>query len=100
MFLRFSVAAAACLLVAAATFAAGTLDLYFIDVEGGQATLVATPSGHSMLVDTGWGGFNGRDADRIDEGFGIKVSAAADGSFTVTNERNGFSKKYGAPPAR
>jgi competence protein ComEC len=41
------------------------LDIYFIDVEGGQATLFATPSGESMLVDTGWPGFNGRDADRI-----------------------------------
>src|SRR5436853_4154671 len=42
-----------------------TLDIYFIDVEGGQATLVVSPSGQSMLVDTGWPGFNGRDADRI-----------------------------------
>ncbi len=45
--------------------AAGTLDVYFIDVEGGQATLFVTPSGKSMLVDTGWPDFNGRDADRI-----------------------------------
>src|SRR5437870_3365454 len=41
------------------------LEIYFIDVEGGQATLVVSPSGQSMLVDTGWPGFNGRDADRI-----------------------------------
>ena len=27
----------------------------------------------------------------------IKVSARADGSFTVTNSRNGFSKSYGVP---
>ncbi len=45
--------------------AASTLDVYFIDVEGGQATLFVTPSGKSMLVDTGWPGFNGRDAERI-----------------------------------
>lgn len=45
--------------------AAGALDVYFIDVEGGQCTLFVSPSGESMLVDTGWGGFNGRDADRI-----------------------------------
>ena len=45
--------------------AASTLDVYFIDVEGGQATLFVTPAGKSMLVDTGWPGFNGRDADRI-----------------------------------
>ena len=41
------------------------LDIYFIDVEGGQATLVASPSGESMLIDTGWPGFDGRDAGRI-----------------------------------
>ncbi|MBZ5669427.1 MAG: MBL fold metallo-hydrolase [Acidobacteriia bacterium] len=45
--------------------AADVLDVYFIDVEGGQATLFVTPSGKSMLVDTGWPGFNGRDAERI-----------------------------------
>jgi competence protein ComEC len=42
-----------------------TLDIYFVDVEGGQATLVVSPSGESMLIDAGWSGFNGRDADRI-----------------------------------
>ena len=42
-----------------------TLDIYFVDVEGGQATLIVTPRGQSLLVDTGWAGFNGRDADRI-----------------------------------
>src|SRR5258708_11914731 len=45
--------------------AAKTLDVYFIDVEGGQATLLVSPSGQSMLVDTGWSGFKNRDADRI-----------------------------------
>ena len=52
--------------------AASTLDVYFIDVEGGQATLFVTPAGKSMLVDTGWPGFNGRDADRI-----VSVAKAA-----------------------
>jgi beta-lactamase superfamily II metal-dependent hydrolase len=42
-----------------------TLDVYVVDVEGGEATLFVSPSGESMLVDTGWPGFNGRDADRI-----------------------------------
>jgi beta-lactamase superfamily II metal-dependent hydrolase len=45
--------------------AARTLDVYFVDVEGGQATLFVAPSGQSMLVDSGWPGFNGRDAARI-----------------------------------
>lgn len=51
--------------VRAQTPIAKPLDIFFIDVEGGQATLMVTPSGESLLVDTGWGGFNGRDADRI-----------------------------------
>ena len=42
-----------------------TLDIYVIDVEGGEATLFVAPSGESMLVDTGWPGLDGRDADRI-----------------------------------
>ena len=45
--------------------AAQTLDIYFIDVEGGAATLIVTPDGRSMLIDTGWDGFGNRDADRI-----------------------------------
>src|SRR5260370_16361776 len=42
-----------------------SLQIYFIDVEGGQATLVVTPSEQTILIDTGWPGFNGRDAGRI-----------------------------------
>lgn len=41
------------------------LEIYFVDVEGGQATLIVTPSGQSVLIDTGWPGFDGRDAGRI-----------------------------------
>jgi len=41
------------------------LRVYFIDVEGGQATLFVTPDGQSLLIDTGWPGNDGRDADRI-----------------------------------
>src|ERR1700721_1571974 len=41
------------------------LRIYFVDVEGGQATLFVTPAGQSLLVDTGWPGNDGRDADRI-----------------------------------
>jgi beta-lactamase superfamily II metal-dependent hydrolase len=42
-----------------------SLQIYFVDVEGGQATLVVTPAGQSLLIDTGWPGSEGRDADRI-----------------------------------
>jgi beta-lactamase superfamily II metal-dependent hydrolase len=45
--------------------AARNLEIYAIDVEGGQATLIVTPAGESMVVDTGWGGHNKRDAERI-----------------------------------
>jgi len=41
------------------------LQIFFIDVEGGQSTLFVTPSHHSLLIDTGWPGNEGRDADRI-----------------------------------
>jgi competence protein ComEC len=41
------------------------LQIYFIDVEGGQATLVVAPSRESLLIDTGWPGFEGGDAERI-----------------------------------
>lgn len=41
------------------------LQIYFVDVEGGQATLVVSPSGESLLIDAGWPGYEGRDADRI-----------------------------------
>src|SRR5271166_5607962 len=41
------------------------LRVYFVDVEGGQATLFVTPEGQSLLIDTGWPANEGRDADRI-----------------------------------
>jgi beta-lactamase superfamily II metal-dependent hydrolase len=40
------------------------LDIYWIDVEGGGATLIVSPSGQSLLVDTGWRK-DDRDAQRI-----------------------------------
>ena len=58
--------------IVALTFAGGALarapkplQIYLIDVEGGQATLVVGPSHESMLIDTGWPNFDGRDAERI-----------------------------------
>jgi len=43
-----------------------TLDIYWVDVEGGAATLVISPSGESLLYDAGWEN-NDRDAKRIFE---------------------------------
>jgi competence protein ComEC len=48
---------------AAAQTPAKTLQIYYIDTEGGQATLFVAPSGETLLVDVGNPG--GRDTDRI-----------------------------------
>src|SRR6185503_13760778 len=44
-----------------------TLDFYFIDSEGGAATLIVTPAAESVLIDAGWPATNGRDAKRIQQ---------------------------------
>jgi competence protein ComEC len=59
-------AAGVALFVAVASAQSGpgkTLDIYYIDTEGGQSTLFVGPTGESLLVDTGNPG--GRDFDRI-----------------------------------
>jgi len=68
----------ATLLIAASIGAASTtrpLEIAFIDVEGGAATLVVTPAGQSLLIDAGYGGREGRDPSRI-------LAAAADAGIT------------------
>jgi competence protein ComEC len=57
-----------CLILAAATMLyarSRDLKIYWIDVEGGAATLIVAPSGQSLLVDTGFPG--DRDTKRIEE---------------------------------
>ena len=66
--LRRTMLALATLLLpgALAAQARTTLDIYVIDVEGGNATLFVAPSGESLLIDTGNGGpAAARDAERI-----------------------------------
>jgi len=41
------------------------LEIYWIDVEGGAATLFISPTGESLLFDTGYPGNGDRDAKRI-----------------------------------
>ncbi len=57
-------------LVASAGGKNGQLDIYWADVEGGAATLIVTPAGESILIDTGNPGT--RDPQRI-----VKVAVAA-----------------------
>ena len=47
------------------TQAPATLDIYWIDVEGGAATLIVTPERAAVLMDTGWPRADARDAGRI-----------------------------------
>ena len=60
---RVSVASVLILILSSISVSAKTLDIYFIDVEGGAATLIVTPLGESILVDSGFPG--DRDAGRI-----------------------------------
>ena len=68
--------------MAAAVFVsaqARTLDIYWIDVEGGASTLIIAPSGESLLVDTGFPGNDDRDAKRI------QAAAVAAGLTRIDN---------------
>jgi len=44
---------------------AKSLDIFFIDVEGGESTLIVTAARESLLIDAGYGGRGGRDPARI-----------------------------------
>ncbi len=48
------------------------LDIYWIDVEGGAATLVVTPAGESILFDTGYARFAGRIHDHLTRVAGLE----------------------------
>ncbi|HET7694386.1 MAG TPA: MBL fold metallo-hydrolase [Vicinamibacterales bacterium] len=63
--LTLSILAAFCAVAPGRAQPRAALDIHFIDVEGGQATLLVTPSGQSMLIDTGYPGFGGRDVNRV-----------------------------------
>jgi len=61
----------------AQTRPAKTLDVYVVDVEGGNATLFVSPSGESLLIDSGNTGAGAvRDAERI-------VAAMKDAKLTA-----------------
>ena len=74
--MRFHVVAVFAAFLAAQTPAVKTLDIYVVDVEGGNATLLVTPSRESLLIDSGNAGAGAaRDAARI-------VAAATDAGLT------------------
>ncbi len=61
----FRLTAVAVLIVSMGLPQTRRLDIYFLDVEGGQSTLIVTPERQSLLIDTGYPDRNGRDPDRI-----------------------------------
>jgi beta-lactamase superfamily II metal-dependent hydrolase len=65
MLARCFAAFAAAIVALAGAAAPNTLDIYFIDVEGGQSTLLVMRDGQSMLIDSGYPDNGGRDPDRI-----------------------------------
>ena len=74
LFLALVLTLAASGSAAAQNRAAKSLQIYVIDVEGGNATLFVSPTGESLLIDSG-NPSNGRDAARI-------VAAAKDAGLT------------------
>jgi beta-lactamase superfamily II metal-dependent hydrolase len=88
---KFRLTALLCILIAAAgTLAAQrwntarrALEIYYVDVEGGAATLIVTPAGESILVDAGWPGFDGRDAGRIERAMKAANIQAIDHMITT-----------------
>ncbi|MBT8108957.1 MAG: MBL fold metallo-hydrolase, partial [Gammaproteobacteria bacterium] len=70
----------AALVTGACATSAERLDVYFIDVEGGQATLIVTPAGESLLIDAGYPGQGKSDPTPGDAGHARdarRIAAAA-----------------------
>lgn len=71
--MRTMLLAGLCLTSLTIPLMARDMEIYFVDVEGGQSTLFVSPSGQSLLIDTGWPGNAFRDANRI-----VKAAKMAD----------------------
>lgn len=59
------------------------LDIYFVDTEGGAATLIVTPAGESVLIDCGNPGV--RDAERIHKAATEKAGLKAIDHLVITH---------------
>jgi hypothetical protein len=70
----------------------GTLNIYYIDTEGGQSTLFVGPTGESLLVDTGNAG--DRDLGRIVET--IKAAGVKQIDHMWTNALPWRSRRFAA----
>ena len=67
--------------------ASKTFDMYVIDTEGGKSLLLVSPSGESMLIDTGFPGSDDRDAKRIAEA--VKAANLKQVDYLVTSHYDG-----------
>jgi competence protein ComEC len=67
--------------------ASKTFDMYVIDTEGGKSLLLVSPSGESMLIDTGFPGNDDRDAKRIAEA--VKAANLKQVDHLVTSHYDG-----------
>ncbi|PWT96796.1 MAG: MBL fold metallo-hydrolase [Terriglobia bacterium] len=77
-----------CASAAAQSRTSKALDIYVIDVEGGNSTLFVAPSGESLLIDTGnAGAAAARDAGRIAEA--IKAAGLSQVDHLITTHWHG-----------
>lgn len=70
--------------------AAQSLQVYFIDALGGGCTLIVTPAGESILVDSGWRKDDARDANLIVEALRDAGCERLDISLTTHWHRDHF----------
>ncbi len=63
------------------------LQIYWIDVEGGSATLLVTPAGEAVLMDAGWNREDQRDARRIEAA--MADAGAADIDYFIASHFHG-----------
>lgn len=80
-----------------------SLEIFYIDVEGGAATLIVTPAGESVLIDAGWPGFEGRDAQRIQRAMAQADVSSIDHLITThyhTDHYGGLPTLAAAVPIR
>ena len=72
------------------------LEIYWIDVESGAATLIVSPLDKDPKHNTSESMIAHFEETADCKGNWIKASVERDGRFTIVNGRNGFSKTYTA----